>query len=138
MGATKPIVWTGEIRSGKIHLTFREDFDRYHSNWKDGPIELITRRVRKSGPGPTDQQRKYYWPVIVAMFAVLWGCDPDEAHETLLIEYATARREPGKPIDFKRTSEMEDPMEVETYYAWCRRRGAQDGCRIPLPNEVLL
>lgn len=137
MAGKKPaVVWTAEIKSGRIIIQHRADFDAYHAAMKDGPLEVITRRPRKSGTGPTEKQRNYYWPVIVAMFAVLWDCEPEDAHQTLLTEFALERREPGKAVNFKTLSEMDDPAFVEYYYEWCRARALRDRVRIPLPREV--
>lgn len=137
MASKKPaVVWTAEIKSGKIIIEHRADFDAYHAAMKDGPLELITRRPRKGGTGPTEKQLRYYWPVIVAMFAVLWGCEPEDAHQTLLTEFALERREPGKAVNVKTLSEMDDPAFVEYYYEWCRARALRDRVRIPLPREV--
>lgn len=134
-GRKPPIVWSAEIKSGKIIITHRADFDAHHAVMRDGPLEIITRRPGKGGIGATEAQRSYYWPVIVAMYAVLWVCDPDEAHETLLMEYALARREPGRAASPVRTSSM-TPRECENYYQWCRDAGKRYGMRIPLPRQV--
>lgn len=132
-----PVVWSAQVKSGKLTIAYQEDFIRYIAAMKDCDVELIIRRKKKEAPGPTNKQRKYYWPVIVNMWAAFWQCDWDEAHETLLHDFATARREPGSPIRILRTSEMESPSDVEIYFAWCRTRASQCGFRIPLPNQVL-
>ena len=131
------VVWSASIRSGKLTITYRDDFAEYVRKMRDGEYELILRKKKRDAIGASPKQRKYYWPVIAAMFAVYWTCSPDEAHETLLIEFAESRREPGQPIKVISTSEM-NPSEVEIYYEWCREKGRKHcGMNIPLPRQVL-
>jgi|SRR5688572_24285161 len=79
-------------------------------------------------------QNRYYWGVIIDLFAQNTGYTKDEAHQELagmFLKYESH----GKP--FVRSTTSLTTLEFEQYADKCRQwMGEMLGIHVPLPNEV--
>ena len=120
---------------GKLQVNW-ERINVYLSRFKDGTIfdvEIVRRQKTKSDP-----QRKYYFGVVLPLFADHLGYDKDEhllLHRQLKIVYF--RVEPDSkgiyrhvPTVFSDKSEI-PVSEKSAFVAWVQRKAAQEGVYIP-------
>ena len=123
------------IENGKLSVN-RERINVYLSRWKDGTVldVEITRRQRTK----SDPMRKYYFGVVLPLFAEHLGYDKDEhllLHRQLKIVYF--RVEPdAKGIHRKVPTVFSDKSEIPVseksdFVAWVQRKAAQEGVYIP-------
>ena len=123
------------IENGKLSVNW-ERLNVYISRWKDGTIldVEITRRQRTK----SDPMRKYYFGVVLPLFAEHLGYDKDEhllLHRQLKIVYF--RVEPdAKGIHRKVPMVFSDKSEIpisekSDFVAWVQRKAAQEGVYIP-------
>lgn len=123
------------IENGKLSVNW-ERINVYLSRWKDGTVldVEITRRQRTK----SDPQRKFYFGVVLPLFAEHLGYDKDEhllLHRQLKIVYF--RVEPDAkgihrhvPTVFSDKSEI--PIsEKSAFVEWVQRKAAQEGVYIP-------
>ena len=123
------------IENGKLSVNW-ERIGVYLSRWKDGTmldVEITRRQRTKSDP-----MRKYYFGVVLPLFAEHLGYDKDEhllLHRQLKIVYF--RVEPDAkgihrhvPPVFSDKSEI-PVSEKSAFVAWVQRKAAQEGVYIP-------
>ena len=123
------------IENGKLQINW-ERIGVYLTRWKDGTmldVEITRRQRTKSDP-----MRKYYFGVVLPIFAEHLGYDKDEhllLHRQLKIVYF--RVEPDAkgihrhvPTVFSDKSDI--PVEEKAkYLEWVVRKAAQEGVYIP-------
>lgn len=86
----KPIQTFGEIKSGKLLIHKRRELNRAISLSEDCDIELV---IKKKHRDRSNQQNRYYWGVVVPIWAVLltdsqgYHFSNDDAHEFLKLAY---------------------------------------------------
>ena len=133
----------GTKSNGKLvipkHVRFR--MNRWIETIKDGTsIEIIIRPAKKR---VTNDQRGYYWGVVVPIIAEYFGYDKDEAHEALKAEFnpVPSKINPNQKIGGSTTKlSAEEFYRGETSYVEriVRWAAVEYGIDIPAPNEVFL
>lgn len=127
-------VWMAEIHNGKLVVEDRNEFRNYCMALTGFPLEVIVRKFRKRKDG-SDQQRGYYWAVIVRMISDYTGDDEESVHETMTVKFAPWETYKGKRRRV-RYSKM-STVQREEYQEKCRVWAIQFlSLNVPLPNQV--
>lgn len=92
--------------------------------------------IRKRKTKRSSKANRYYFGVVVKLFAEHCGYEPDEMHETLAMRFLRIEDCPvtGAPRR-KRTPET-DSAEFAEYVDQCIRLAAENGVVIPDPQKV--
>jgi len=124
-------VFKAHCSSGKLVFENRSALDHYIHNLKDGPLEVIIRKVRVQR---SSSQNAYYWSVIIPLIAEWSGHENEEVHLALRHRFLTDRTEAG--LEFARSTSTLDTAEFTKYIELCRRFAAENGVYVPDPGEV--
>lgn len=90
--------------------------------------------IQKSKSKRSLNQNKYYWGVIVTLFAEHTGYTSNESHQELAGMFLKYDKD-GKP--FTRSTTELNTKEFEKYAEQCRFFMSQEwGINVPLPNEI--
>lgn len=107
-------------------------FTKVQTYCKDGGIYVM--EIQRSKDKRSLNQNKYYWGVIVTLFAEHTGYTSNESHQELASMFLRYDKD-GK--NFTRSTADLDTKEFEKYAEQCRFFMNQEiGLSIPLPNEV--
>jgi len=125
-------IFPGIAAGGKAIPDNAIAFSRHVSSLELHRIEIIVRKQRRNR---SNQQNRYYWGVVVALFKEYCGYDdPDEMHDALRMKLLTAHQD--GPLPTVRSSAGLTTVEFEDYMLRCRKLAAEMGFQIPEPNEV--
>lgn len=126
----------GIVRAGKLILENRKGFMDHIGQFEGMRVALDLDQFKDTR---SERQNKYYWGVVIPIFADFFGMDPVEAHEALKWEHlrkSIKDREGNPRITIRSTASMKT-NEFEDYMAKLRKWGAEQfSLNIPEPNEV--
>lgn len=99
-----------------------------------GSHEVVLRKYRARR---SDAQNRYWWGVVIPALAGCWGCDLQEAHDIVLVEFVGRAREVnGKAITLPgSTAALNTAQFNELIKAVQQHAAAEHGVYIPDPNE---
>lgn len=98
------------------------------------PDKSYVLEIKQSKSKRSLNQNKYYWGVIVNLFASSTGYTTNESHQELAGMFL--KYEKGDKIFTRSTTEL-DTKEFEQYADRCRFFMNQElGINVPLPNEI--
>jgi len=121
---------------GKLVIDNREGFDDYVTQFSSQKIRINISRLKDSR---SSNQNRYYWGVLIPVFADYFGMTNEETHEALKWEHLkkTIIDHEGNPRQTVRSTASMKTDGFEEYMTLLRRWGAmQFGLNIPEPNEV--
>jgi len=97
--------------------------------------------IKVGKPQRSDNQRRFYFGVIVKILADEWGYNPPEQmHDALREEFLRLEADPehGKPLPTVRSTSDLNTAEFEDYLDRIRAWAATDyGIVLPFPNEEI-
>jgi hypothetical protein len=127
-------VFEGRVEAPHRLILVRPEAFRSHVAGLVGHrVEAIVRRRRSQR---STQQNRYYWGVVIRLFAAELGYTPDEMHEALKQQFL--RIADKGPLPTVRSTADLDTAEYERYLDDCRMLAASVcGLVIPLPNEAI-
>lgn len=134
----KPKFWLeGEVKGGKL---VHDNIPRVMAVLR--PLEglrvrYLIERIPKQARYRTSPQNRYYWGVVLAMFAEFTGHTDKEIHAWMKSEFLTYD-EPfrDKVLHITRSTADLSTVEFEEYLSDCRMfMSLEYGCTVPLPNE---
>ena len=121
---------------GKLRLNNAQAFKDYKDQFKGQMIQLDLNQYKDTR---SSNQNRYYWGVLVPVFADHFGMDNEEAHEALKWEHLRKKikdRNGEERLTIGSTASMKT-YEFEIYLEKLRRWGAMEfGLNIPEPNEL--
>lgn len=132
-------IFAGRVNEqGQLRLEQPEAFERQRHSLRGRQVELVLRaqRIQRSV-----QQNRYYWKVVVGLFAEYCGYTPEEAHEVLKLECNAITLVNRRTLDITKvpgsTREL-STVDFKLYYQRCQQWIAEhcDGLYIPDPNEA--
>jgi hypothetical protein len=124
-------VFRGKIEAGKICLDRRDEFAAVIASLDGKPVELILRRLRTKR---SSNQNKYYWGVVIALFAEHCGYSAEEMHDALKWQLLQ-KHEQGVLPTVRSTADL-SVDEFTEYVEQSRMLAAGMGVVIPGPEEV--
>ena len=124
-------IFRGRIESGKICLDRRDEFAQLIASLDGKSVELILRQLRTKR---SNQQNKYYWGVVIALFAEHCGYGPEEMHDALRWQLLQ-RHDQGVLPTIRSTADL-SVDEFTEYVEQCRMLAAGMGVVIPGPEEI--
>lgn len=129
-------IWKAQInQSGQIQVEEIDQYAEYCRSLAGQDVEIIVRKFKQRKDG-SDQQRGYYWAVIVQMISDYSGDDEDSVHEFLTLKFAPRTiNKKGKRVIIRYSKQS--TVQREVYQEKCRQWGAVFlGLNIPLPNQA--
>ena len=134
----------GNIQSGKLKITKREQFYSAIALWDDCRVKLIVQKHYKQRSTP---QNDYYHGVIVSEWQALllqeWGeaKSHEQVHEFLKMNFLFTEKldeSTGEILRMPRSTTELTTVEMEEYNEVCRQKALEYfNAVIPLPNEQL-
>jgi hypothetical protein len=124
----------GRIDRGKICLDppGKECLAALIARLEGKEITLTLKRWAKQRSSPAN---RYYWGVVIAMFAEHLGYDvPEELHHELKRKFLAVDPDAAL-VKVRSTADLTD-VEFREYVEQVRRLAAEYSCPIPGPNEV--
>lgn len=127
-------VFHGYINEGKLHVNMREAFRIHLARLEGRPVDIVVRLQKKKR---SNQQNRYYWPVIVGMISEHTGHTPDEIHEFLKVRFNPYWIEiDGEKTRVGLSTTELSTVQMEEYQSRIRTwAGTELGLYIPVPNE---
>lgn len=126
----------GRVEDHKLTLGNLQAFKAYMSQFNGQRVQLNVDRYKDTR---SEQQNRYYWGVVIEIFADYFGMSPQETHEALKWEKLRKEikdRAGNARITIGSTATMKTD-EFEKYMADLRRWGAEEfQLNIPEPNEI--
>ena len=121
------------LDGGLLVMEKPKDYARAVRSFAGKHVEII---LRKRKTKRSNQANRYYFGVVVKLFAEHCGYEPDEMHEALAMRFLRIEDCPitGAPRR-KRTPET-DSTEFAEYVDRCIRLAAEHGCVIPDASTV--
>ena len=121
---------------GKLVLDDHSAYARQLATLANKPVELTIKQKRSQRSG---NQNRYWWGVVIPILSESLGYDKDEMHEALKYKFLRLDAEPDSNglVRMRGTSTLntkEFTDLIEEVVTWA---GAEFGCVIPLPNEVI-
>src|SRR4051812_16927232 len=84
-GVNALVVAPAEIRSGKLFLKNRREFNRAVAQLKDGwQVEVAVTRLQATR---SLRANAFYWGVVIAALSAHTGYTPDELHELMKMKF---------------------------------------------------
>lgn len=124
------------IKDGKVELN-KEQFNRWMNQQPDGDYNLHVTKYRKTR---SDRQRRYYFGVIIPIYAEACGGSPEETHDHLGYTFLRTSYEcpiSGELISKTKSTTKLNTKEMEEYMEQCRRECLETyNVNIPLPRET--
>ncbi len=128
----------GYVDGGKFHFKEREKdaWDRIVKQLFNQDVEIILQQPEKDR---SDQQRKYYYGVIVKRLCEVSGYDKDDMNEILAkrcLSFEISMKDGCVETFYRRPSSL-NTKETELFHEKCRQFAMSEyQVYIPLPNEV--
>ena len=125
-------IFHGQVAQGKIVFDEGET-ERMAQAVRGLEGKRVELRLGKLKKIRSMSQNKYYWGVVIALFAEHCGYDAEEMHESLKMRFL--RKHDG-PIETVRSTTDLSIEEFTQYVEDCRKLAAEMGCVIPDPGQV--
>lgn len=126
----------GMVKEAKLTIHNLTDFVQYIRQFDGQRVQI---KVDQYKDTRSERQNRYYWGVVIKIFADYFGMEPMEAHEALKWEHLRKRIKDRSGVErytIKSTAAMKT-NEFEDYMAFLRRWGATEfQLDIPEPNEA--
>lgn len=127
-------ITTGPGGKLKVHLDAPAQYETWiRSLGPDRRVDVIVQPPVKER---SNRQNRYYRGVICKLLSEYTGHTKEEIHEAL--KWRFLRDDSDQNFQRTRSTASLTTKEFEEYVELCRQFGDEMGCRIPLPNEVVL
>lgn len=124
-------IFAGWVKSGKVILDLRSEFDRYVSSFEGKRVQLVLKKYKTKR---SIEQNKYYWGVIIKILSEELGYFPEEIHDACRFKFL---RVSGRVLSIARSTTELTTIEFEIYQEQIRIWALTElQIKIPLPNEV--
>jgi hypothetical protein len=124
-------IFRGRVEAGKICLELREKFAEHVASLDGKPVELILRRERKRRGSA---QNRYYWGVVIKLFAEAHGWDGEDLHHELKRRFLA--EDPDAALVKTRSTTELSTVEFNDYLEKVCQLAAEMDVYIPAPGEV--
>jgi hypothetical protein len=78
-------------------------------------------------------QNAYFYGVVCSVFGLEFGCTAEESKQIFAQKFLPYKH---KGVSFVKSTKDLDTKEFEEFCEKCRKFASENGCFIPLPNEV--
>jgi hypothetical protein len=125
-------LFRGKVVQGKIVFDPGET-DRMTNAVKGLEGKLIELKLGKLKKIRSMSQNRYYWGVVIALFAEHVGLDAEEMHAALKMKFL--QKHDG-PMETVRSTTDLSTEEFQEYLEKCKQLAAEMGVEIPDPGHV--
>lgn len=128
------LLWYGRVLPGGLLVLDRPaDYNRHVRSFAGKHVEIVLRKRRTKR---SSQANRYYFGVVVKLFAESCGYEPDEMHEALAMRFLRIEDDPITGAPRRKRTPDTDTAEFATYVDQCIRLAAEYGCVIPDAKDV--
>lgn len=128
-----PLFYGRVLPGGLLVMERAADYGKHVRSLAGKHVELI---LRKRKTKRSSQANRYYFGVVVKLFAEHCGYEPDEMHEALAMRFLRIEDCPITGAPRRKRTPDTDSQEFAEYVDRCIRLAAEHGVVIPDPQQV--